>query len=124
MARVNPWALCVMTKAPLPGQAKSRLAATLGQRAAAELARCLLLDTLRAVAAIPGVDVSLFCPSAAHRDALGVILAEFGQPAVPIRIQATSGLMAGLAECLRVHLDLGYGRVALIDADSPTVPAT
>jgi len=47
---VNVTAL-VVAKAPVPGLAKTRLAATLGDAAAADIAAAALLDTLDAVAA-------------------------------------------------------------------------
>jgi rSAM/selenodomain-associated transferase 1 len=43
----------VVAKAPVPGQAKTRLAAAVGDQAAAEIAAAALLDTLDAVAAAP-----------------------------------------------------------------------
>jgi uncharacterized protein len=46
-------ALLVVAKAPVPGQAKTRLAATIGDKAAAEIAAAALLDTLDAVAGTP-----------------------------------------------------------------------
>jgi glycosyltransferase A (GT-A) superfamily protein (DUF2064 family) len=48
-----PVTLLVVAKAPEPGQAKTRLAATVGDRVAAEIAAAALLDTLEAVAAAP-----------------------------------------------------------------------
>jgi uncharacterized protein len=46
-------AVLVVAKAPVPGLAKTRLAATVGQQAAADIAAAALLDTLDAVAAAP-----------------------------------------------------------------------
>jgi hypothetical protein len=43
----------VVAKAPVPGQAKTRLAAGVGDRAAADIAAAALLDTLDAVAEAP-----------------------------------------------------------------------
>jgi glycosyltransferase A (GT-A) superfamily protein (DUF2064 family) len=43
----------VVARAPVPGRAKTRLAAIVGDRAAAEIAAAALLDTLDAVAAAP-----------------------------------------------------------------------
>jgi rSAM/selenodomain-associated transferase 1 len=43
----------VVAKAPVPGLAKTRLAATVGDQAAADIAAAALLDTLDAVAAAP-----------------------------------------------------------------------
>jgi uncharacterized protein len=45
--------LLVVAKAPVPGRAKTRLAATVGDQVAAEIAAAALLDTLDAVAATP-----------------------------------------------------------------------
>jgi uncharacterized protein len=50
---VVPVTLLVVAKAPVPGQTKTRLAATVGDQRAAELAAAALLDTLDAVAATP-----------------------------------------------------------------------
>ncbi|OBF68950.1 glycosyltransferase involved in cell wall biogenesis [Mycobacterium sp. 852002-51971_SCH5477799-a] len=50
---VLPVTLLVVAKAPEPGQAKTRLAAAVGDRVAAEIAAAALLDTLDAVAAAP-----------------------------------------------------------------------
>jgi hypothetical protein len=50
---VVPVTVLVVAKAPEPGRAKTRLAATVGDRVAAEIAAAALLDTLDAVAAAP-----------------------------------------------------------------------
>jgi len=46
-------AVLVVAKAPVPGLAKTRLAATVGDAAAADIAAAALLDTLDAVASAP-----------------------------------------------------------------------
>ncbi|MGB6205798.1 TIGR04282 family arsenosugar biosynthesis glycosyltransferase [Mycobacterium sp.] len=48
-----PVTLLVVAKAPVPGRAKTRLAAAVGDQVAAEIAAAALLDTLDAVAAAP-----------------------------------------------------------------------
>lgn len=48
-----PVTVLVVAKAPVPGRAKTRLAATVGDRAAADIAAAALLDTLDAVASAP-----------------------------------------------------------------------
>lgn len=48
-----PVVVLVVAKAPVPGQAKTRLAASVGDTAAADIAAAALLDTLEAVAAAP-----------------------------------------------------------------------
>jgi len=47
---VIPVVVLVVAKAPVPGQAKTRLAASVGAQAAADIAAAALLDTLDAVA--------------------------------------------------------------------------
>lgn len=53
---VLPVTLLVVAKAPEPGRAKTRLAATVGDVVAAEIAAAALLDTLDAVAAAPAAN--------------------------------------------------------------------
>lgn len=53
MTATLPVAVLVVAKAPVPGLAKTRLAATLGDEAAADIAAAALLDTLDAVASAP-----------------------------------------------------------------------
>ena len=48
-----PVTLVVIAKAPVAGQAKTRLAVAVGERAAADIAAATLLDTLDAVDATP-----------------------------------------------------------------------
>jgi uncharacterized protein len=48
-----PVTVLVVAKAPEPGRAKTRLAATVGDRVAADIAAAALLDTLDAVAVAP-----------------------------------------------------------------------
>lgn len=75
-----PVTILVVAKAPVPGLAKTRLAATLGDHGAADLAAAALLDTLDAVAATPVAarvvaltgDLDAACRAAAIRDRLGV----------------------------------------------------
>jgi len=50
---VIPVVVLIVAKAPVPGQAKTRLAASVGAAAAADIAAAALLDTLDAVAAAP-----------------------------------------------------------------------
>jgi uncharacterized protein len=50
---VIPVTLVVIAKAPVAGQAKTRLAVAVGERAAADIAAAMLLDTLDAVDATP-----------------------------------------------------------------------
>jgi len=83
----------IMAKAPRPGHAKTRLTSALAPVVAADLYRHFLLDTVDVVRRVPDVVAALLCP-------------------------AGEGLAFGVAHAL----DRGYGAVALINADSPTLP--
>jgi glycosyltransferase A (GT-A) superfamily protein (DUF2064 family) len=50
------YAIAVMAKAPMAGHVKTRLVPPLTQEEAAELYRCLLLDKIRQVGTLSGVD--------------------------------------------------------------------
>ncbi len=111
-----------MAKAPLPGQAKTRLAAALGAAQAAELQRCFLLDTLALLQRLAVTDLFVFCPGGEHAGLLASLLAPLKSAAPSILVQRSHGLLAGLGEAFEVLSAAGYQRIALIDADSPTVP--
>lgn len=65
---MSPVAVAVLAKAPLPGFAKTRLAAGLGACAAARLQRCFTVATVRAAQAAALGPVRLWCaPDTRHR---------------------------------------------------------
>jgi len=74
-----PVTVLVVAKAPVPGLAKTRLAATLGDEVAADIAAAALLDTLDAVAQTPANarvvamtgDLDRACRGAEIRERLG-----------------------------------------------------
>jgi uncharacterized protein len=112
--------LAVMAKAPLVGTVKTRLAGTLGAAAATDLYARFLADTLAVARSVDGVRVRVVCPDDDHCRALREIV----HPDVGVEAQAAPGLMAGLAWALSSHLRRGAAKVLLIDADSPTLPAS
>jgi len=109
----------VMAKAPVPGLAKTRLAAVLGDLAAADLAAAGLLDTLEVcrasaapcVIALTG-EMGQACRSEEIRQALRgwTVLAQRGE-----------GFDERLANA---HLDCGDGPVIQVGMDTPQVTAT
>jgi glycosyltransferase A (GT-A) superfamily protein (DUF2064 family) len=74
----SPPTVLVVAKSPVPGLAKTRLAATLGDRRAADIAAAALLDTLDAVADTPAAarvvaltgDLDAACRAASIRERL------------------------------------------------------
>lgn len=53
-------AIALLTRAPEPGRTKSRLAAVIGETAAAALAEAFLLDTAGAIGSVEGTHAALF----------------------------------------------------------------
>lgn len=68
-----PVRVLVFAKPPLPGRTKTRLAATVGPEAAADMARDLLADAWAAATSTPGVRVVLATPDPLHDHGLGRI---------------------------------------------------
>jgi glycosyltransferase A (GT-A) superfamily protein (DUF2064 family) len=106
----------VVAKAPVAGQAKTRLGAHVGAVAAARIAAASLLDTLRAAAEAAGASHCHLCLAGDLDDAVE-----------PDRIRdllrgwtVTAQRGDGLAERLvNAHLDAGPGDVVQIGMDTP-----
>lgn len=111
----------IMAKAPLAGEAKTRLIPHLGAEQAALLYRHLLLDSIDlAVAALEGNGaVGIVCPTAAHR----TLLQQIVPPFVAVVAHERGNLMNGLNYGLESYTAQGYGQVVLFNGDSPTLPA-
>ena len=111
----------IMAKAPLAGQAKTRLIPVLGADRAARLQQQMLLDTIDLTTdALQGHGtISIVCPTAADRAVLECLV-----PAdVGVVAHERGDLMRGLDYGLSFHLEQGYEQVVLLDGDSPTLPA-
>ena len=111
--------LLIVAKAPVPGLAKTRIAATVGPEAAADLAAAALLDTLDvATSCDAGVVVAITgdLGSAARGDEIRDALAS-----VSVIQQRGAGLAERLAHA---HADAaGHGPVVQIGMDTPQVTA-
>lgn len=109
----------VVAKAPVPGLAKTRLAATLGNDAAADIAAAALLDTLDAVSAadfeIRVVALTGDLDNASRRDELKAALASY-----TVVRQRGDGFAERL---LHAHGDAAGHPVLQIGMDTPQVSA-
>lgn len=107
----------VMAKAPVPGRAKTRLAVTTGDEVAADLAAAALLDTIAAVAALPG--------ARGHLALAGDLVTASRGPELLAALegwQVTAQRGASFADRLAAaHLDAGPGPVVQVGMDTPQV---
>jgi uncharacterized protein len=107
-------ALAVFAKAPQPGRVKTRLAPALTPEEGAELYRCMLLDTLTRVRALP-MDTVIFYDGAA----------DFFQDLAPEGLlipQKGSDLGERLQGAFTALSSLGYRARAVIGTDAPDLP--
>jgi uncharacterized protein len=115
-------ALAVMTKAPHPGQVKTRLTPPLTPFEAAELNKCFLVDTAAAISRAaqnsPARGVAVYTPIDAASSYVGLLPADF--ILLPQRGEAFGERLYLAATDL---FKCGFTSVCLIDSDSPTVPA-
>ena len=111
--------LLIVAKAPVPGLAKTRIAATVGVQAAADLAAAALLDTLDVATGCDAevvVAITGNLGSAARSDEIRDALA-----GVSVIQQRGDGLAERLAHA---HADAaGHGPVVQIGMDTPQVTA-
>ena len=111
----------VTAKAPVAGRVKTRLAATVGVSAAAEVAAASLLDTLEACAAAVG-------PQRCHLAVDGDLLHAVRGPEIlallegwTVTAQRGEGFAARL---VAAHLEAGDGPVAQVGMDTPQLTAS
>ncbi len=120
MSAGPPTRLLVVAKAPHAGRVKTRLGATIGDAAAAEIAAAALLDTLAACRAAVG---PARCVLALAGDLDGSVreaevrAALAGWAVVPQRGEGFAGRLAA------AHADAGPGPVVQVGMDTPQVTA-
>ena len=109
-----------MAKRPAAGRTKTRLCPPLTAEQAAELYRCLLLDTLASVrTAVAESDLTPFIAYAPRTAAayFRALAPDFG-----LLAQGEGALGDRLASVLGAAGALGYGQAAAINSDSPALP--
>ncbi len=109
----------VFAKAPTPGQVKTRLAPALGERAAAELHRQLVVRTLRTAVAAAVGPVELWCAPDAQDAFFAVCAKQFG---LRLRDQGAGDLGIRMARALEIALADGSPAL-LIGSDCPALTA-
>ena len=111
-------ALLVVAKRPAAGRTKTRLCPPLTRAEAAELYRCLLLDTLDLIRSVPGVKpIIAYLPEAA---------AGYFQELAPdfdLLPQRGADLGERLDNALTHCLAKGFRQAVIMNSDGPTLPA-
>jgi rSAM/selenodomain-associated transferase 1 len=111
-------ALIVVAKEPTPGSTKTRLVPPLTHQQAAEVYRCLLVDTLDIMGRVAGVQpVIAYHPPQAQ----GYFRALASQGFALIAQQGQT-LGQRLDNVLRAHLEQGYNQAVVMNSDAPTLP--
>lgn len=116
---VVPVTVLVVAKAPVPGEAKTRLAAAVGDRSAAEIAAAALLDTLDAVA------------SASVRSRVVALTGDLNRAVCAEQIADRLRSFTVIAQrggdfaqrLANAHADAGDGPILQIGMDTPQVSA-
>lgn len=114
-------ALGVMTKAPRPGQVKTRLVPPLTPEQAAQLNRCFLRDTAAAITAAVGHlarGIAVYTPVGTEREYIDILPNEF-----QLLPQRGGDFGERLSNAAGDLFQIGFASVCLIDSDSPTVGA-
>ena len=108
-------ALALFAKAPRPGRVKTRLAAALGARLAAEFHRECVLAAWQRISRLDGIELFLYCDSQC---------AEFEELAGGGRFRRQRGADLGhrMRSCLEELLGSGYDRALIVGSDAPTLP--
>jgi rSAM/selenodomain-associated transferase 1 len=109
----------VVAKAPAAGAVKTRLCPPLTPDQAAELARAFLLDTLVTVARADLVP-RIMSRGRAEEHALQTLVG----PGTHVAVQLGTGLGPALESAFDEGFSDGFAAVAVLGADSPTLPAT
>ena len=107
--------IVVMAKQPIPGQAKSRLGAFLGDDAAAELYEAFLLDALAVCRAVDATALVSYAPDDAEARAYFARVA----PGVIVAPQRDVPFGDRLSDAMSAAFGRGSSRVAVVGSDIP-----
>jgi rSAM/selenodomain-associated transferase 1 len=118
---VSVAAIGIISKAPLPGRSKTRLATAIGEVAASELSACFLHDVAAAIEGVPEAlgrrGYGVYAPSGTEHIMRRLLPAGFG-----LLLQAGDDLGHVLLGATRALLVAGHDCVLLVNGDSPTLP--
>ena len=110
--------LGVLAKHWTPGAVKTRLAAGIGDRQAANVYLDMLQTTLARFAALSDQGVVAFTPQDRHREFAQLVNGHW-----TLESQCDGDLGQRLAACFSRAFENGFDRVVMVGADTPTLPS-
>ena len=114
-------AIGIICKAPEPGLSKTRLAASIGAQAAAELSACFLRDLAATIGSVPSRlgsrGVAVYAPAGGE-----ALLRPLLPPTFDFLLQTGRDLGAVLLGATEALLEKDHQCVLLVNGDSPTLP--
>ena len=112
-----------MTKAPRPGQVKTRLTPPLTPEEASALNICFLRDTASAISETAHAGgargLAVYTPAGAEEEVAGIMPDQF-----ELVLQRGDALGERLSNAAEDIFAVGFNALCLINSDSPTVPAS
>jgi rSAM/selenodomain-associated transferase 1 len=115
-------AIGIICKAPQPGRSKTRLGASIGAQAAAELSACFLRDLAATIESVPHTQgrrgVAVYAPAEGE-----ALLRSLLPPTFDLLLQTGRDLGEVLLGATRALLESGHRGVLLVNGDSPTLPS-
>lgn len=111
MLRTSPRALLIFTRNPVPGKCKTRLAATVGEKAALEIYLFLLRHTASVCAALKGVDKLVYFSEPPANDAI------WDPETFYHRVQEGDDLGLRMQRAFENAFKSGYTEVIIIGSD-------
>ncbi len=111
--------LIVVAKRPAPGQTKTRLSPPLSPEQASALYECFLRDTLDLMRQVSGVQPVIAYLPEGEREYFSRLAPDF-----VLFQQDGHDLGDRLDNALTHYLQMGYRNAAIMDSDSPTLPAS
>lgn len=114
-------ALVIFAKEPSPGLVKTRLQPFLMPEVSAEIYRAFLLDTLDKVSSLSGIRLFLACSPLNESTFFYSLSKEYSLSLIN---QKGNDLGARMQQAFEEIISYGFKKIAIIGADSPTLPVS
>ncbi len=116
---MNPTALVIFAKCPVPGQVNTRLQPLISPRDSARLQEVWILDTIEKVKNVAEVDAFMACAPSEHTAFFQDLKSKTG---IELFLQQGNTLGLKIQNAFSEMFARGYRKMAVIGVDSPTFP--